>query len=268
MEKLIHLSDLHIGRSPIDAQRARAFVHAATVSGAEHVIVTGDLTHRGRHEELAKFREIFEPLAESGRLSMIPGNHDRLGDDLRDEIMWGPRVQAERREGMYLVRVDSTGPHNRSWLTGHGSLAERDLQEIDDALGAAPAGNLVVLALHHHLLPLPLDHAAELVPSWLGHKAWTAEIDSGYHLIRSTLGRCDLVLHGHRHIDREIVLQSDSIRPLRIFNAGSSTEQGRMRMFSHKNGHMIGQPRWLRASPSYTADRNGARDARTLGSMM
>jgi len=179
---------------------------------------------------------------------MIPGNHDRLGDDLRDEIMWGPRVQAERREGMYLVRVDSTGPHNRSWLTGHGSLAERDLQEIDDALGAAPAGNLVVLALHHHLLPLPLDHAADL--------------------IRSTLGRCDLVLHGHRHIDREIVLQSDSIRPLRIFNAGSSTEQGRMRMFSHKNGHMIGQPRWLRASPSYTADRNGARDARTLGSMM
>jgi len=252
----------------MDAQRARAFVHAATVAGANHVIVTGDLTHKGRHEELAKFREIFEPLAESGRLSMVPGNHDRLGDDLRDEIMWGPRVQAERREGMYLIRVDSTGPHNRSWLTGHGSLDEGDLQGIDDALSAAPEGDLVVLALHHHLLPLPLDHAAELVPSWLGHKAWTAEIDSGYKLVRATVGRCDLVLHGHRHIEREIVLQSDSTRPLRIFNAGSSTEQGRMRIFNHKNGNLVGQPGWIGASPNYTADRRGVRDARALGSMM
>jgi metallophosphoesterase superfamily enzyme len=46
------------------------------------VLVTGDVTHRGRLREWAAFEKAFEPLIESGRLTAVPGNHDRLGDDM------------------------------------------------------------------------------------------------------------------------------------------------------------------------------------------
>ena len=70
--------------------------------------------------------------------------------------------------GLYVVRVNSTAPHNRSWLNGHGSLDDDDLDAIDVALDAAPAGHLVVIALHHHVLPMPEEHAMERLSSWLG----------------------------------------------------------------------------------------------------
>lgn len=240
---LAHISDLHIGRSADDEARAGAFVRAALAGGIDRVLVTGDITHRGRTWELARFRDIFEPLAEAGRLSMVPGNHDRLGDDVRDAIMWGPRVQADLLGGLYLVRFDSTGPHNRHWLHSHGALGQGDIEEIVAALEAAPRDRLVALALHHHPLPLPNDSAVELVPSLLGRR-WTAELDLGYSLVRAILGRCDLVLHGHRHMAREIVLQGDMARPLHIYNAGSSTELGKMRVFSHARGALLGPPEW------------------------
>jgi hypothetical protein len=34
-------------------------------------------------------------------------------------------------------------------------------------------------------------------------------------------------------------------RPLAIFNAGSSTELGRVRIFCHDEGQMLSEPGWL-----------------------
>jgi hypothetical protein len=36
-------------------------------------------------------------------------------------------------------------------------------------------------------------------------------------------------------------------RPLRIFNAGSSTELGRVRVFSHARGRLLCDPSWISA---------------------
>ena len=80
----------------------------------------------------------------------------------------GRACRAPVRPGLYVVRVNSTAPHNRSWLNGHGSLDDDDLDAIDAALDAAPAGHLVVIALHHHVLPMPEEHAMERLSSWLG----------------------------------------------------------------------------------------------------
>ena len=148
-----------------------------------------------------------------------------------------------------MVRVDSTGNHNRFLLAGHGRLENGDLDDINQALDAAPRGHLVVLALHHHLLPMPLDTAAEMVPTLFGRGIWTAEIDAGYDLVRSIIGRCDLILHGHRHGEREFVLEADGPRPLRICNAGSSTEIGRMRIFTFRGARMQ-VPYWQTVSAS------------------
>ena len=153
--------------------------------------------------------------------------------------MPGPRVQSARYPGLYVVRVNSTAPHNRSWLNGHGSLDEGDLEAIDVALDAAPAGHLVVIALHHHVLPMPEEHAMERLSSWLGF-VFTTELRRGRDLLARVRGRCDLVLHGHRHVPRSARLFGPP-RPMHIFNAGSSTELARVRVFTHNGtGHLLG----------------------------
>jgi Icc protein len=226
----IHVSDLHIGAS-VSANRGAARLCDALVN--EHpgpVLLTGDVTHRGRCDELQLFQTLFAPLLRTGRLIVVPGNHDRLGDDLRDALMDGPRVQAEQRGTLWIVRLDSTGPHNRRWLDGHGEVTERDLDDVEVALRDAPAGTQSVLMLHHHPLPLVHDHPAELLVTLLGWKS-ARELDTGKALLSRIRGLCDVVLHGHRHVPAEISLWPEDTRPLRIFSAGSSTLQRRFRAF-------------------------------------
>ncbi len=242
---LAHISDLHMGRSPDCDQRAAQLCHTLVEADIDHVVVTGDLTHRGKIRELEQFNRAFAPLLETGRLSVVPGNHDRLGDDLGKAIMPGPRVQIEHRRGLYIVRLDSTGPHNRSWINGHGALHEEDIEDVDAALALAPRNHLVVLLLHHHILPLPDEHAMERLSAWMGLR-FTCELERGRDLLARIRGRCDLVLHGHRHQPR-VLRPFDDARPVRIFNAGSSTELGRACVFSHAAGALATGPWWLDA---------------------
>lgn len=242
--RFAHVSDLHIGKSAETNANAARLCEAMVESQMDVVIATGDLTHRGTQRELESFFEIFAPLIESDRLVVVPGNHDRLGDDVSPSLMPGPRVQVDARPGLYIVRVNSTAPHNRSWLNGHGSLDESDLGAIDVALAAAPIGHLVVIALHHHVLPMPEDHAMERLSSWLGF-AYTSELERGRDLVARVHGRCDLILHGHRHTPRGVRLFG-APRPVQVFNAGCSTELGRVRVFAHDGaGRLHGGPLWL-----------------------
>jgi metallophosphoesterase superfamily enzyme len=113
---LAHLSDLHVGRSDEDDAQAEQLARALVEIGIDHVLVTGDVTHRGRRREWLAFERTFAPLLESHRLTVVPGNHDRLGDDMGDTIMPGARVQTLTQEGLHIVRVNST-----AITTGHGS---------------------------------------------------------------------------------------------------------------------------------------------------
>jgi 3',5'-cyclic-AMP phosphodiesterase len=244
IKTLAHVSDLHIGKSVETERRAIGIRDALLAADVDHVVVTGDLTHRGRIGELAVFWRIFGPLRDLDRLTIIPGNHDRLGDDLVDAIQDGPRVAVATPPGLHLVRFDSTAPHNRSWLSGHGEMLPEDIEAIHAATAGAAADSVVAVLLHHHVLPLPADHAAERLCSWLGWP-YADELASGPALLDALRGRCDLVLHGHRHTPRSTVLYPDETRQLAIFNAGSSTELGRVRIFCHEDGRVLDGPGWL-----------------------
>jgi 3',5'-cyclic AMP phosphodiesterase CpdA len=245
--KLAHLSDLHLDLSPESDATARALVQTLVAEDADHVVVTGDLTHKGSRVEYQRFRELFGPLLDSGKLTFIPGNHDRPGDDAGSQWMDGLKVRVVERPGLYLVCVDSTGPHNRNYFASHGALAPETLDAVDAALAAAPRDTLTAVLIHHHVLPLPEESFVERLTQRLG---WphAAELPLGAELLGRVLGRCDLVLHGHRHIPAERVLEEDGARPLRICNAGSSTDLGRFRVFHHSDGRLLGEPEWRRSS--------------------
>jgi Icc protein len=242
-ETLAHLSDLHVGRDEDDGVLEH-MCHALLKRNVGHVVVTGDITHRGRRNEWQRFQRAFSALEQRGRLTLVPGNHDRLGDDVAREMMAGGRVQVESRPGLYLVRFDSTAPHNRSLIAAHGALDPDDVEQIRQAFAQVPPGALAVLLLHHHLLPLPHDNHAERMLSWLG---WGSggELPLGRALVGALRGRCDLVLHGHRHDPVTMSVFSEDTRPLSLFNAGSSTELAHVRLFAHHGGRLAALPIWL-----------------------
>jgi len=245
---LAHLSDLHMGRSGEDNAQAEQLARALVEIGIDHVLVTGDVTHKGRLSEWNLFAQTFMELSASGRVTVVPGNHDRLGDDLGDTIMPGPRVQSVIADGLHIIRVNSTGDHNRSWIAGHGMCLAEDVDAIDAALDETPRDHLAVIALHHHVVPLPEEHAAERLSFLLGWP-FTAELARGRDLLDRIWGRCGLVLHGHRHIPRAVRLQ-EGMHTIRIFNAGSSTLLGGVRVFEHAGGVLVSSPWWLEASAS------------------
>jgi predicted phosphodiesterase len=251
---LAHVSDLHLGRDARTDEGAARTVDALRHAGVDAVLVTGDVTDRGRWSELATFERLFAPLGD--RVLVVPGNHDRLGDDAGAGLMTGPRVQAASRRGLHVVRVDSTAPHNRALLASHGELSAADIAAVESAIDAAPPGSLVALMLHHHLLPLPEDRLSERLATFLG---WpnAAELALGGRLLERLRGRCDLVAHGHRHATSELVLDASSGRPLHVMNAGSTPELGRVRILTHAAGRILAEE-WLDVSGGRT--RRGDRD--------
>jgi len=114
--RFAHISDLHIGRSAENDANAVRLCASLMESGIDQVVATGDLTHRGLRRELEQFESIFAPLIAQGRMVVVPGNHVCLGDDVSRDLMEGQRVQTTTRPGLYIVRVNSTAPHNRSWI--------------------------------------------------------------------------------------------------------------------------------------------------------
>ena len=100
--RIVHLSDVHVWRFAFNplrllskravgmvelvARRSRKFrmerlrdvVERVASLGADHVLITGDLTTTALPEEFRVAREeLAELLAESGRATVVPGNHDR-----------------------------------------------------------------------------------------------------------------------------------------------------------------------------------------------
>lgn len=243
--RLAHLSDLHLGSSPA---RADALVSKLIADDVEHIVITGDITHRGMRAEFALFRDVFEPLLRRGRVTFVPGNHDRTGDDVGQHWMNGQRVRTEIHDGVFIVSVDSTGPHNRSYFASHGDLCPSVLEQVNDAVSLAPSDCIVVVALHHHLVPLP----EESMPEWLFTRLGfpnACELSLGAHLLLQLQNRCDLVLHGHRHTPRDFEFGMPYQRKLGMFNAGSSTELGAYRVFEHRQGQMLQSPTWHVAAP-------------------
>ncbi len=241
---LAHLSDLHVGRGDDTDDALQGMCQSLIRKDVEHVVVTGDITNRGRWREWERFERAFAPLRELGRLTVVPGNHDRLNEDVGATLMPGGRVEIERHPGLHLVLFDSTGPHNRSLLTSHGQMSDTDVADILDAFEQAPSRSLAVLLLHHHLVPLPHDSPAERLISWLG---WGSgeELTLGRQLLLALRGRCDLVLHGHRHDPVTVQVHTEPMRPLSLFNAGSSTELGHVRLFAHRYGRLAAPPVWM-----------------------
>lgn len=186
MTLLAHLTDLHLlepgarqrrgalarrlaylsfGR-PHDAEgRRRRFVEAlgrVKASGAQHLVITGDLSEDGLP---AQFEAAAEALADSridpSSVTLVPGNHDlydhgqawarALAGPLRP---YAPSSEAGRPlalpGGASLVPLSTA--FFQTYLTSAGRLDGEALGHLRGALGSVPEG-LLLFAMHHPPLP-------------------------------------------------------------------------------------------------------------------
>ncbi len=96
----------------------------------------------------------------------------------------------------------------------------------------------------YHPLLLPEETFPELLATRIG-LSYKTELRLGKLLLTRLRGRCDLVLHGHRHVPQARMLFADDARPLGLYNAGCTPSLGRFRVFAHAAGKLCGAPGWL-----------------------
>ena len=223
MTRIAHLSDLHLlednhedrrgaarrrlayislGRPYAPRarrDRAAAALASARQSGADHLVLTGDLTEDGTP---AQFTILSELLAASGwsphRVTLIPGNHDAYdGVAAWDQALGGPLAVYRatstlgapvRLPGLTLLPLStalaqhytrSIGAFQEGALAGAATLAAETRH----------AGDALVLAMHHPPRRHPVA-PLQWIDGFRDHAAAKALLGAHDHMH---------ILHGHTH---------------------------------------------------------------------
>ena len=190
--RAVHVSDLHAGRhealGPIEGLAALV----AEVD-PELVIATGDLSHRGRAEQLAHAKGVLDGL--DTPVLTVPGNHDipysfpaRFSRPWAEfERVFGTVDPIYRSESLVVCGLDSVRP----WRHQGGRLSPARLALAAETLAAAPPHALRVVALHHHLAGAPWRTSRKLPlkgrdDALRAFAAAGAELVLGGHIHQST----------------------------------------------------------------------------------
>ena len=188
--KIVHISDLHFGEELVRNKVEKAIKQINEIE-PDLVVVTGDLSCWGIHSELREAYEALEKLKVD--YFVVPGNHDARNNGIEFfELYFGERKKIYKDSEVVIIGVDSTQPdiddgyigfEQRRWI---GENVKKD--------------RINVLALHHHIVPIP-DTGRER----------NVLIDAGEVVeMLINLGFA-LVLAGHRHMPYSIRLMRTHI---------------------------------------------------------
>jgi 3',5'-cyclic AMP phosphodiesterase CpdA len=187
--RILHLSDLHLGHATAAEPLERLRELIPTLD-PEILVVTGDVTHRGRPEQLEQARELLESLGLP--LLAIPGNHDipyvfpTRFTRTREawERVFGTAEPVYFSDRLAIVGLNSVRP----WRQQGGALGSAQLGRIAPTLEGAQATALRTVAVHHHLA----------APPWrAAHKRPVRKRDLVLQKFASA--GVELVLSGHVH---------------------------------------------------------------------
>jgi len=154
--RALHVSDLHAGKHEATGLAEALAALVADVE-PELVIATGDLSHRGRPDQLEHAKRLLNGL-ETAVLA-VPGNHDipysfpgRFSRPWKEfERVFGTVAPIYRSESLVVCGLNSVRP----WRHQGGRLSGAQLAHAATALANTPTGALRVVALHHHLAGAP-----------------------------------------------------------------------------------------------------------------
>jgi 3',5'-cyclic AMP phosphodiesterase CpdA len=153
------------------------------------VIVSGDLTHRGRADQHARAAGLLRGLGVP--VLAVPGNHDipytlpaRVTTPWHEfEREWETAEPTYRADGLHVVGVNSVRP----WRHQSGRVDDGRLVRATERLRSGDPGALRVAVLHHPLIGAPWRTRKRPVAH--RNRVLAALIDAG----------AELILGGHIH---------------------------------------------------------------------
>ncbi|VDS09089.1 Calcineurin-like phosphoesterase [Paracoccus haematequi] len=186
MTRIVHLSDLHFGFHR--AALAEPLLARVNGAGADLVVVTGDVTHRGRRGQYAQAAAFLSRIR--APLMVVPGNHDVPLYNLAVRYL-APYAGFRRAMGRHLTPVRQVGGARVLGLNSVDPFAvQRGIirkGEIGRLIGGLDPLATNIVALHH-----PLEHLAQ-VDKELARRAPQA-------LSRLDRAGAQIVLSGHLHV--------------------------------------------------------------------
>jgi 3',5'-cyclic AMP phosphodiesterase CpdA len=186
--RVLHLSDLHYGAGN-DAAIERGAPVLIERFKPELVIASGDLSHRGRPDQLSRASDFLRALGPP--VLAIPGNHDipytfpaRFTRSFREfERQWQTTEPTYSSSTLHVVGLNSVRP----WRHQSGGIRNSQLSRAEERLRVAAPGAFQIVVLHHHLLGAP----------WRSRKKPVARRN---HVLASLVAAgADLILAGHIH---------------------------------------------------------------------
>ncbi len=207
MVEIIQISDLHYGSE----FREDCFENIISYIKETHpdlVVCTGDLVHRGRINEFKNIVQYINRIKDITRFMAVPGNHDVKSSGL----VFFEKIIGPRRSRLILEEKNAliVGICSARDDLAEGRIGDEQL----DWLGRQFNRNLEdrVIALHHHLIPIPMS----------GQKFTTVR-DAGEILEFTNLFEIDLVLMGHRHVPHAYTISWKNSSSTTFLYSGTST---------------------------------------------
>ena len=196
---IAHMSDLHCGSIYFMPALANRVINELNEIAPDIVVITGDLTDMGFHQEFRKARNLVNQL-ECRNIMVLPGNHDarNVGETHFREFFGALNSELDYN-GVRVLGLDSTEPDLDSGRIGRGMY-----KWVEERFGEP--SELKVVGLHHHLVPVP----------GTGRERNIA-YDAGDLLRVLSLTGADLVLCGHKHVPNVWRLED-----ILVMNAGTA----------------------------------------------
>jgi 3',5'-cyclic AMP phosphodiesterase CpdA len=188
LTRVLHLSDLHFGAGDDDAIERGAPVLVERFQ-PELLIASGDLSHRGRRDQLTRASDFLRALGCT--VLAVPGNHDipytfpaRFTSSFREfERQWETTEPTYSSPTLHVIGLNSVRP----WRHQSGGIRTHQLTRAEERLRDAQPSAFQIVVLHHHLIGAP----------WRSRKKPVARRN---HVLASLVAAgADLILAGHIH---------------------------------------------------------------------
>lgn len=169
--RLLHVSDLHFGRSSVAAQ-VEGVERVYSSERFDAIVISGDLSQRTRMRELERAKEFVEDAGRHAPVFVVPGNHDtawwtaplgfgsipamydryrRYVCDELEPVLHIPGATIVGLNSAHGIRAFTLTARPRD-LSVVGALREEQWAKARREFDAAPGGDLKVLVFHHNLL--------------------------------------------------------------------------------------------------------------------
>jgi len=180
--RIVQISDLHLSGPSFVPDWAENVVSMLGSIAPEIVVVTGDLTDDGYAYEY-DIAKTYIGRIEAETVMVVPGNHDvrNEGHKLFEEI-FQTRFPHYKDDKVTILGIDSTEPDIDDGRIGRGNYAY-----IKERI--SPAKEIKILAMHHHLIPIPATGRERNIP-----------VDAGDVLRLCIESGVDIVFSGHKHM--------------------------------------------------------------------